>query len=257
MLHRRSSGVGTTYRILIGTGLAGLLALAVAIPVGAQRAETSRVYASIPDDPLFRVFNTPVPGSSATLRRDSNGIDLAIDSSQLPEGAYTLWLRVFNRPDLCVGGEGVELSRCSRGADIMPAAEPCVPDEEGQSSCSVFWIASFLVGPDGKTHVSARVNKNEWRGFVILGADVAGTAKQAVWNVFGAEYHAVLRFHGAQALPEAPVFRGEAISAQDEADLFRLGRQITRVGGNCEGLPGDADPATCFDAQLAFFPPMR
>lgn len=257
MLHRFLPGVPTTCRMMMAMALAGLLALTASIPVGAQRAETSRVYASIPDDPLFRVFNTPVPGANAALRRDNDGIGLTIDSSQLPEGAYTLWLRVFNRPDLCAGGEGVERSLCSRGADIMPVGDPCVPDEDGQSSCSVFWIASFLVGPDGKAHVSARVNKNEWRGFVIVGADVAGTAKQAVWNVLGAEYHAVLRFHGAQALPEGPIFRGDAISAQDQADLLRLGRQITRVSGNCEGLPGDAAPATCFDAQLAFFPPAR
>lgn len=113
------------------------------------------------------------------------------------------------------------------------------------------------MGPDGKAHVSARVNKNEWRGFVIRGADVAGTDRQAVWNIFGAEYHFVLRYHGEQVLPEGPVFLRDPISLEDEADLFRLGRQITRVSGNCEGLPGDVDPETCFDAQLAFFPPTR
>ena len=242
------------WRFTIAGGLAGLLVLTAAL-AAAQRIETSRVYAEIPGDPLFRVFSTPVPGSNATLKRDSNGVDVAIDSSQLPEGAYTLWIRVFNRPDLCTGGEGVEGSLCSRGADIAPSPVPCVPDEQGQSSCSVFWIASFFVGPDGKTHLSARVNKNEWRGFVILGADVAGTAKQALWNLPGAELHFVLRFHGQQALPKGPIFPGDPISIEGEADLFRLGRQITRVSGNCEGLPGDLPPETCFDAQLAFFPP--
>lgn len=44
------------YRILLVIGLAQLLAF-TSFPDAAQVSETSRVYAEIPDDPLFRVLS--------------------------------------------------------------------------------------------------------------------------------------------------------------------------------------------------------
>lgn len=280
------------------------LVFALSSPQGAWAADgvrqTSSFYYSIPGDPRFRVDQRPIEDSRAELIRDAHGFDLVFDTRGLTdEHVFTVWLRVFNRPALCRGGEGVESTVCSRGEDIppppppnpAPIADPCVPDEDGFSTCSVYWVGALLPGPDGRSHFSARIDRDQWRGFAIVGLDRAreGDGIKGLSNPFGAEVHVVLRDHGPMALPANPpitmahpaggarIFRyGDPetegvdgfVPKATVLSLFRLGRQLTMIAGNCEAPPFFSDDTglddrpsapgegpDCFDLQLAFFAP--
>jgi hypothetical protein len=83
-----------------------LLAIALACTSGltrsvaAQRAthETTQVYTT-PDGFLL---GDVVPGSSATLQRNRNGLTTNVHTSVEASGAYTVWWVLFNHPSSCV-----------------------------------------------------------------------------------------------------------------------------------------------------------
>lgn len=231
-------------------------------PAGGNDRQVSRLYPTIPGDPNFRLESTPVRHARAVLERSEDGLKITVDSRELLPGAYTIWMRIFNQPELCAGGEGVERSVCSRGSDLADATDPSVPDENNQSTSGVFWLAGALVGDDGKVHISTSVDVNEWPGMVLLGADVEGTDHQAVWNPLGAEVHIVLRYHSDAAQAEGPIFLWDSTRTlndltQEELDAFELlGRQLNRFLGNCSPAFGEA-ASNCEDLQLAVFGPPR
>ena len=223
--------------------------------------QKSRMYTFDADSTDFRVNKKPVRGAKAILKRNTDGLHLMLDSKSLESGIYTVWMRVFNDPSLCQGGEGVENSECSRGADIAPSPFPCVPDASGMSTCSVFWLSGAIVGDDGRVHVSTSLIENEWPGMVLLGGDAVGTDKQAVNNLLGAEIHVVLRYHGEAIQPEAPFFAIDPstglpseITDAESAAYVGIGRQLFRVNGNCAAYPPyNEDASICSDDQLAVF----
>jgi hypothetical protein len=225
--------------------------------------QNSHLYATIPGDPLFRIESKPIPKTRAVLTREVDRLSVVVDSRKLSPGAYTVWMRVFNKPELCTGGEGVEGSVCSRGDDLLSGADPSVPDGSGESTSSVFWLTGMMVGDDGVAHVSTSVENNEWPGMVLLGTDAAGTDHQAVWNPLGAEVHIVLRYHGPVAQPGGPIYIKDPatgmlndITMEEKDSFFLLGRQLNRMLGNCSPVFGE--PASnCDDAQLAVFAPPK
>lgn len=226
-----------------------------------SKKQVSSLYRSIHGDPLFRVDPNPIKRTRAVLKRKENGLRLKLDTHGLSEGAYTVWMRVFNQPELCTGGENVKGSMCSRGYDLL-SGDPVVPDASGMSTSSVFWIAALIVGEDGVAHVSTSVEVNEWPGMVLLGVDARDTDHQAVWNTMGAEVHIVLRYHGPAAAAQGPFFLFDPdtglpseISEEEKSAYFDLGRQLNRVLGKCSPFPPfEEDPAICTDDQLAVFP---
>lgn len=220
--------------------------------------QVTRMHATIPGDPNFEINPKAIPRTKAVLERDEDGLGVTINSRELPPGAYTVWMRVFNQPELCIGGENVRRSVCSRGDDLPTGRDPAVPDASGDSTASVFWLTGAIVGEDGKAHISTSVDVNNWPGMVLLGADVAGTEKQAVWNPEDAEIHIVLRYHGREAAATGPIFLRnddgslKDISPEEEDAFFLLGRQLNRMLGNCSPIYSES-PANCEDAQLAIF----
>ena len=247
-----------------GIAIAALGVLAFSVAALAEVViQNGKVYPEIPGDPDFRVDEkNPVKNAKATLVRHDEGVSITIDTRDLEPGAYTMWVRVFNAPELCTGGE-IRRSFCSRGDDQTPVSDPCVPDGTGLSTCAVFWIGAVIVGPDGEAHVNADIALNDTPGFIILGADVVGTTREGIVDPFGAEFHFVLRSHGPAMVPEGPVFMFPAhpgpplpTPEEDKDQLLVLGRQLTRVLGACNPFEDPPESgAICFDAQLAIFPP--
>ena len=232
--------------------------------------QRSLVYPDISNESFVGVDEeNPIPGARALLERSTDGIKVVVSTNSLEEGLYTLWLQVFNRPDLCVEGE-ISSAFCSRRGDLARVFDPCVPDANNLSTCSVFWLASMIVGPDGVGHVSAEVGVREWPGFVILGADRSGD-QIGITDPFGSELQIVLRTHGKALLPDEPVFMFEdstqpdpvsgmpalRLPTQAETEAYaQIGRQYTRLLGGCfPPLDGDRFNL-CADNQLAFFPPV-
>lgn len=224
--------------------------------------QTSSFYPLILGDKNFRVNSEAVRKSEAVLLRTENKFKLILNSRNLKPGAYTVWMRVFNEPSLCLGGEGVENSLCSRGSDLADGMDPSVPGSDGISTSSVFWLTGTIVGDDGIIHVSTSVDKNEWPGMVVLGADARDSARQAAWNMHGSEVHVVLRYHGPAAAPKEPVFLIDLATGmmngltEKERNIdFLLGRQLNHMLGNCS--PEFSESAkNCEDSQLAVFSPL-
>ncbi len=188
-------------------------------------------------DNTGEVVGEKVAGARSKLVRTPEGACVSIDTSGLLPGAYTVWMRAFNDPAGCPFGEGVGGSQCSR---LGIFSSTCIPD----GTCSVFWVGNGTIGPDGVGHFSACVEKDVPPGFVILGPGLT--------DPLTAEIHLVLKHHG-----DAPV--GFADPQENE----RLGRQLTRLNGNCEGDVGDefdnfddpdVVPNNCFDQQIALHP---
>ncbi len=246
-----------------GIAIAALGVLAFSVAAAAEVViQQGKVYPEIPGDPDFRVDEkNPVKNAKATLIRRDDGVSITIDTRDLEPGAYTVWVRVFNAPELCTGGE-IKHSFCSRGDDIAAVGDPCVGDG-GLSTCAVYWIGAVIVGPDGEAHFNAELALNDTPGFIILGADVVGTDLEGIVDPFGSEFHFVLRSHGPAIVPEGPVFMfppepGPPLPTpeEDKAELLLLGRQLTRVLGACNPFEDPPEnPLICFDAQLAIFPP--
>ncbi|MBA3461766.1 MAG: hypothetical protein H0T46_17515 [Deltaproteobacteria bacterium] len=188
-----------------------------------QQLSVSRVFTLDPAGPNpFFFAKSRVKYAWSKLTRGSNGVCLSIDTRRLEPGAYTTWFRVFNDPDACSHPDPAG-AQCSR-LDI--------PACQAAGTCSVLWVTGTIVGIDGKSHVSACLDEGEMPGFVFFGGGLT--------DAQGAEIHAVMKHHG-----------DAAFSVSNPADQARLGRQVSRPGGNCEAMPGDTLTA-CPDLQVTY-----
>jgi hypothetical protein len=156
-----------------------------------------------------------IPGSSAKLTRDDDGIWMRVNTTGLPAGAYTNWWVIYNNPDKC------DLPGSCAGGDL---ANPAV---EG----AVIWATGGVVGRNGVGHFSARLDVGEIREmdqvFFIPGT-LQDASKAAI------QY--VLKYHG----PVEPLI---------------LDRQLTTSFGGCIGgtdHPNDPDYPLffCYDPQI-------
>ncbi len=161
------------------------------------------------------VMNPEKRGTS-TLVRSHDGLQVNIDTTDLPAGAYTIWWFFFNKPALCSDGN------CGIYNDSLP------PPGNVAAGTSVAWATGGIVGPDRQGHFSASV-----------GLGVEGTANGVLWgpglvDPFTTEVHVEVRYHGN--------------AAWDDLDL--LMQQITNVGGNCNADSFGAEPYTfyCYGA---------
>ena len=203
----------------------GLPALPAETGVWNTRGHVSTSYVfTLDEDPPNPFFFAEywVPQAWSRLHRGSDGVCMAIDTRALEPGAYTVWFRVFNEPLSCSHPDPAGAS-CSR-LDI----EDC----QAASTCSVLWVTGGIVGVDGRGHFSACLAENEKPGFVFFGDGLTDAPR--------AEIHVVLKHHG-----------DAAFSVNNAADQERLGRQVSRPGGNCEGMPGDT-LEECPDEQVSY-----
>lgn len=165
-------------------------------------------------------FFAPTNVGQATLIRQSEAVEVTIQTSGLPPGAYTVWWVVFNDPSGCAGP-------CGEDDLFNLAAEP-----------SVFWATGGVVGVSGIGTFVDRHGVNDSRG-------EPGT--QDLINFGGidpavAEIHNVIKYHGP---------------ASEDPDI--LYEQTHTVLGSClEGANAvDFGPpfgVQCFDPQAAVHP---
>ena len=160
---------------------------------------------------------------TGTLLRSDDRIEVHIETSGLPEGAYTVWWVVFNRPENCAGQNG-----CISPDVLNMDAEP-----------SAFWATGGMVGEDGGANFQACHFFGDFRG-------APGTQNFLDFG-FGidpeiAEIHSIIKYHGPAS-----------------SDMNLLHDQVTTLLGSCdEGANahdlGEPIGVHCFDPQLVVFP---
>lgn len=190
-------------------------------PVGIRIVSTAPVW-DFEDQGGGFVMNPKERGTSV-LVRSHDGLQVNIDTTDLPQGAYTIWWFFFNTPSGCSDGN------CGIYNDTLP------PPGNPESGISVAWATAGIVGPDRQGHFSASV-----------GLGVEGTANGVLWgpglvDPFTAEVHIEVRNHGP--------------AAWDDLDL--LMQQLTNVGGNCNAESFGAEPNTfhCYGVQATAHQP--
>lgn len=148
-------------------------------------AESLATIETAQNDGVFD-FSTglPIENASAILQRSPNGVEFTLETT-LPEGTYTTWWVVFNNPELCEDGCGLD--------DL----------ENPDVNASVFWATGEVVD-NGETGVfSASLLENhlpEGSDQVLFG--------DGLIDSFEAEIHLVVRSHG----PAIPGLEEEQIS---------------------------------------------
>ena len=120
--------------------------------------------------------------TTATLRRNKNGVTANFKTSGLDPGAYTLWFVVFNNPGDCEGEEG-----CNEPDLFIEAVKG-----------EVLFATGHVVGNNGKGNFSARLNEGDNSGSVNSLFGIPDN--DGLRDSQAAEIHLVLRTHGP-ALP--------------------------------------------------------
>lgn len=155
------------------------------------------------------------PPGFATLKRGRDWVQVNIQTSGLPSGAYTVWWVIFNSPDGCGGGCGVD--------DLFNT----------EAQVSVFWAAGGVVGDNGIANFRARHDVGDALGEPgvqhILGDGSLNPAQ--------AEIHNVSKYHGP--------------ASENTQTLFE--QTHTLLGSCFEGAnavdPGPPFGVQCFDPQ--------
>ena len=132
----------------------------------------------------------PVHGASILLR-DKDGISFSYESTALPEGAYSVWLFVFNNPEGCHHARAELGGECGFLDVFMhPHGVPGVPvgPDGGPSEGGVMWGTGGLVGPDGMGDFQARIEKDNPPGPILRGPGLVEPRK--------AEIQIIARHHG-------------------------------------------------------------
>jgi hypothetical protein len=160
-------------------------------------------------------FFPPTTNDNASLKRGQDWIQVNINTSGLPAGAYTVWWVIWNKPEYCNG--------------------PCDGDDINNAAAenSVFWATGGVVQGNGIGNFVARYNIGDSRG------DEPG---QDLINHGGidpesAEIHNVIKYHGP---------------ASDDRDV--LYEQTHTVFGSCNSGANANGENACFDPQSVVHP---
>ena len=159
------------YRLLkLALAFAIIATLAGAIPAAA--GDTSRTTVHRFDDASV------IDGSYSKLERDDDEVELKLKARELmPGGAYTIWWVVFNTPDGCVDGCGLD--------DLFN------PD----ATVSLLWATGGIANAVGVHRFEAELEEGNPPGQVLFGP--------GLMDAEGAEIHPVVRGHGlASADPD-------------------------------------------------------
>jgi hypothetical protein len=112
---------------------------------------------------------------AATLTRTEDAVRMEIRTADLDKKAgYTTWWVIFNNPENCVDG--------------------CGMDDLGnpQVAASIFYAGGFITGTDGAANVTAHLEA----GVLAEGIDHFFGPGLAAGNGLEAECHAIVRSHG-------------------------------------------------------------
>jgi hypothetical protein len=162
----------------------------------------------------------PTTHGFATLKRGGDWVQINIQTSGLPAGAYTVWWVVFGTPDGCVSGCGSD--------DLFN------PDAQ----VSIFWATGGVIRHDGAGNFVARHHASDDLGEPgsqhVLGDGSLDPSR--------AEIHNIIKYHGP--------------ASDDPALLYE--QTHTLLGGCFEHANavdmGEPFGVQCFDPQAVAHP---
>ena len=164
------------------------------------------------DDVYSLTRGDDVEGSSATITRTRAGVGIQFNTSELPAGAYTVWLLVYNNPRECAAGD-CDLPDIDPGTPaVNPGAirigQDYISNANGSMSITAWVPAHDAVGSEGST---------------LLPGSMFGSIE----NPMGAEFDVILKWHG------------KALTAGADVDHDLLDAQLHDIQGGC--FPGRSD----------------
>ena len=179
-------------------------------------------------------FFPPGSNNHATLKRGKDYLQFNVHTTDLPQGAYTVWWIIFNDPDDC-NQPNAEGGLCGGGND---GADLFVP------TAAVLWATGKVVQANGVGNFSDRIYVGETRDETII---LGSALSSALTDPQNAEVHLAIKYHGL---------------ASSDPDI--LYEQTHTLLGNCDGnsgansydlnfLPPPFGPYQCFDPQLVIF----
>jgi hypothetical protein len=198
------------------SGLGALLAVSAGSAAGANDG-----YAPLQGRPKVSVSNMntfpngPAVVGASVLTRYNTFVEGTVSATGLAaNGAYSWWWVVFNHPEFCVDGCGL---------DDLPVGATPVSNGDPRVRASLLWGGGFVANGTGAAEVRAALERNKAPGEVRFGPGLKRPR--------GAELHIVLRSHG-------PAIAGEV------AD------QIGSFDGGC--TPEEIAMAMCPNANVQF-----
>jgi len=133
----------------------------------ADRASTSTApLVTLPDF-------APVAGAISKIVRNDNGVTVSVSTTVNP-GTYTMWMLLWNDPDSCTGGGGLN----------------CNPTISDPPDCVLF-TAGHVVGNNGTLNYTGHRKIFDISGFIGGAACADGLT-----NPQGADIHLIIRSHG-------------------------------------------------------------
>ena len=130
--------------------------------------------ASISTAPVVNLPDfTPVAGASSKIVRNDDGVTVSVSTTVDP-GTYTMWMLLWNDPDSCTGGGGLN----------------CNPTMDDPPDCVLF-TAGHVVGNKGTLNYTGHRDVFDTSGFI------GGVAcADGLTNPQGADIHLIIRSHG-------------------------------------------------------------
>jgi len=131
-----------------------------------------------------------VAGSSAEIwRHEEDGIEIKVTTSGLHGGhAYTVWLVVFNHPEACSGGEGLQGTRCGRSDVLDPATRASLMSGRGGKFVGESETSFAGIRPTNPSPCTSPIVLDSRCFDVPFGPGLE--------DALGAEIHVFLRDHG-------------------------------------------------------------
>jgi hypothetical protein len=168
------------------SGLGALLFLAAGDVAVANNPATNNAQSSGHGRPQVTVSdmaafpNGPELVGVSVLTRYNTFIEGTVSTTGLAtNGAYSWWWVVFNRPEFCVGGCGL---------DDLPAGATPVSNGDPRVRASLLWGGGFVANGAAAAEVAAHLDRGKPPGEVRFGPGLQRPRH--------AEIHIVLRSHG-------------------------------------------------------------
>jgi hypothetical protein len=204
----------TRLKIRLMGGCAAMLILAaaqVALADGSHNPQ--RPFVTVSDMHIFP--NGPAVVGISIMTRDETAVDATVSTTGLsPAGAYSWWWVVFNRPQYCVDGCGL---------DDLPVGATPVSNGDPRVRASLLWGGGFVSDDTGSANAAARLERAAPPGEVRFGPGLL--------NVRKADIHVALRSHG------------EAVAGE-------VAEQIGSFDGGC--TPEEITAGQCPNANVQF-----